>query len=428
MKRIFTNLWRRIFFFAVLMFLPIAIFADSVEKFKLVKSVSELNDSDLIIIGKKANDKVIYSSTLGKLSTTKKIEAAEINISDDIATIGKDADAEVLQIVKNGNYYSLKSVKRGKYLCNASTNGSSEAVDYLDSYKNNNGKNGYVSLKIDATTYNVKIKFDKNGKYEERVLCFKESGEYRYYSCYNPKKISSFQNDPNYCVQIYKYIPSDITISESTDNTDEISAKLNKKVNVALERTLVADKWNTFCLPFDLALTDGKLAGTEVKLMKFGSVEGNVMFFTQAEEIKAGEPYLIKPSKDILNPKFSDVQITEKEAKSNTQNGYSFNGVYSPKTFTDNESELSLFVTGDAKFKHPKANTTMKGMRAYFMCPSPEAASAQLQVDGMLTTISEIVADKDVDGYIYNINGVCIGKDASKLDKGLYIKMERNSW
>lgn len=417
------NLVKRIYVIAVLIFLPIAIFANNGEKFKLVKSVSELNDGDLIIIGKKANNTVKYNYTLGKeMSSTGKIGAVKIDISDDIATIGDDV--EVLQILKKDNLYNLKSKGTGKYLCNSNTNKSSEAVKYLENCKDNNGKTGYVSISIDKATYNAAIKYAKNGKYLERVFCFKESsgGSSVYYSCYNPQNISSYQNDPAYCVQIYKYMPSDLEIKESTDNAKILSDNLNKKVSVSLGRTLVADKWNTFCLPFDVKLTDGKLAGTEVKLMKFGSVEGNVMFFTQADEIKAGEPYLIKPSMEIVNPKFSNVEITETKPKQNSENGYSFNGVFSPKTFSENESQVALFVTGDAKFKHPKTNTTMKGMRAYFMCPSAETASAQLQMDGTITEISEIVSDKDTDGYIYNMNGVCIGKEARSLGRGLYIK------
>ena len=64
----------------------------------------------------------------------------------------------------------------------------------------------------------------------------------------------------------------------------------------------------------------------------------------------------------------------------------------------------------------------MKGMRAYFACASELAASAQLQLGGELTGVASIVSDVDEDGNIYNLNGVCIGKDIKGLSKGLYIK------
>lgn len=212
-------------------------------------------------------------------------------------------------------------------------------------------------------------------------------------------------------------------MSESTDNAAVISSNKGKTVDVSLSRTLVADKWNTFCVPFDIDLTDGKLNGVEVRVMEFMDVESNIMCFGTTTQIKAGEAYLIKPlNESITNPLLPNVTISNKEPMTSGKGNYSFVGVYSPKSFDEQASKVSLFINGSAKLSRPKANSTMKGMRAYFACASEQAASAQLQLGGELTGVASIVSDVDEDGNIYNLNGVCIGKDIKGLSKGLYIK------
>ena len=42
-----------------------------------------------------------------------------------------------------------------------------------------------------------------------------------------------------------------------------------------------------------------------------GKVDGTTMLFKDATEIKAGIPYIIKPKKDVVNPIFRNVTITE---------------------------------------------------------------------------------------------------------------------
>ena len=212
-------------------------------------------------------------------------------------------------------------------------------------------------------------------------------------------------------------------MSESTDNAAVISSNNGKTVDVSLSRTLVADKWNTFCVPFDIDLTDGKLNGVEVRVMEFMDVESNIMCFGTTNKIMAGEAYLIKPlNESITNPILPNVTILSEEPKTLDTGNYSFVGVYSPKSFDKQASKVSLFINGSAKLSRPKVNSTMKGMRAYFACASEQAASAQLQLGGELTGVASIVSDVDEDGNIYNLNGVCIGKDIKGLSKGLYIK------
>ena len=246
------------------------------------------------------------------------------------------------------------------------------------------------------------------------------SSKYGQFRCYT---LNEHRNDNACSIKIFKQITDQVSLSESTDNAAVISSNNGKTVDVSLSRTLVADKWNTFCVPFDIDLTDGKLNGVEVRVMEFMSVESNIMCFGATNKITAGQAYLIKPlNESITNPILPNVTISNKEPMTSGDGNYSFVGVYSPKSFDEQASKVSLFINGSAKLSRPKVNSTMKGMRAYFACASEQAASAQLQLGGELTGVASIVSDVDEDGNIYNLNGVCIGKDIKGLSKGLYIK------
>ena len=318
-------------------------------------------------------------------------------------------------------------------MCNGNTY-TSNNKNYKNSisYSEKSTKNFFkcsakVNITID-TNCNAKIFYQGNSTHKlyKSCLCFYGNleGELGRFSCYQ----DSYLNSPDRRVQLYKKVDTpdaSVLLSESADNSENITANIGKSADVSLTRTLVADKWNTFCVPFDINISDGKIAGVKARVLEFESVEGNIMCFANVADgkIKAGQPYLINPqAQNIVNPSFKNVTLSAENPRNKESNGYQFCGVYSQKTFEAEESNKSLIINGEANFKRPKANTTMKGMRAYFACPSAEAAASQLRIDGETTSISEIIADTDEAGNIYNINGVCVGHDANTLPRGLYIK------
>ena len=106
-----------------------------------------------------------------------------------------------------------------------------------------------------------------------------------------------------------------ITLKESADNSQIIYAHKGEIINAQLERTLVADKWNTFCIPFNLSVADGKLCDVEAEVREYDRIEGDVLMFKESKEIVAGRPYLIRPKgKDInLERFFNSVRLTGPE-------------------------------------------------------------------------------------------------------------------
>ena len=427
MMKFFKTSLRALLFGAVLALCPMVCNAADGDKFKLVKSVSELNDGDKIILVKLNADS---QGTTVALSTKSKfgqyIEGAKIEVNGDIATANNTT--EIIQIEKESNDFYLKCQSNNQYLCNNNDVYGNNTIGFSGKKTPTTGSKGKVvvnaAIEIDeVNNYNAIISYEKlKSKLMKMMIGYNDqtSSKYGQFRCYT---LNEHRNDNACSIKIFKQITDQVSLSESTDNAAVISSNNGKTVDVSLSRTLVADKWNTFCVPFDIDLTDGKLNGVEVRVMEFMSVESNIMCFGTTNKIMAGEAYLIKPlNESITNPILPNVTILSEEPKTLDTGNYSFVGVYSPKSFDEQASKVSLFINGSAKLSRPMVNSTMKGMRAYFACASEQAASAQLQLGGELTGVASIVSDVDEDGNIYNLNGVCIGKDIKGLSKGLYIK------
>lgn len=216
-----------------------------------------------------------------------------------------------------------------------------------------------------------------------------------------------------------------ITLDESEENNKIIDAHKGEIVNALPLRTLVADKWNTFCLPFNISLENGKLCGVEAEVREYDRMEGDVMMFKEAKEIVAGRSYLIRPKgENITFKRFDNVRLTGPELEKSGDESFYMIGTYSNRTFSEEESSQYLFLNANAEFRHPKAGTTMKGMRAYFYC-SPDVQASQMKV-GFTENSTDI---KDIEQNniqansqrIHTINGTYVGTDKAALPKGIYI-------
>ena len=227
----------------------------------------------------------------------------------------------------------------------------------------------------------------------------------------------------------YNYIrvvdSTPVTLAESDDySSSPLSSKAGQKVtSLALTRTLVADEWNTFCVPLDVPASAMSAFG-DIVIKKFKNVEGSKMYLQDATSIEAGQPYLIKPVANITNPTFLNATISSTEAQSVGSGDYKFVGLYTTKTFEDTEAGSSYILVNGGNLVNPTVNTTMKGMRAYFTYTSsdPEAVAPRLVIDGVETAIAEVFGSEAVsDGRIYNLRGMYVGNDSSRLAKGIYI-------
>lgn len=221
-------------------------------------------------------------------------------------------------------------------------------------------------------------------------------------------------------------VSTPLTLDENADDTNtKIEANKGKTVDVTLTRSLKAGAWNTICLPFDVTAeqVESILKATgNVKEFDKDDKATATIYFKPATEIKAGVPYLIKPTEDAKVLNFKDVTINNVDELNRINgNDYCICGVFGKYTMNTNGTELFLNAAG--KFVAPAVGKeTMKGFRAYFNVPlNVSAAAININIDGETTGINSIETNATVNGKVYNLNGQYVGNSLNGLKKGIYV-------
>ena len=189
---------------------------------------------------------------------------------------------------------------------------------------------------------------------------------------------------------------------------------------VRLKRTLSAQYWNTFAVPFDIEYD----ALENVEIAKFtGKVEGNTMIFEKEQTlIEAGVPYIVKW--DIKDPTFESVTLKATKAQTiNSNDGqYGFVAIYGPTALALNKTERYLAKDGNLYYPSSSDNKAnlLKGLRAYYRVPA--GAGAKIAFFGEATDIiSPEVLTTPTQIKVYNLNGQYMGNSINNLPKGIYI-------
>lgn len=222
------------------------------------------------------------------------------------------------------------------------------------------------------------------------------------------------------------YAPAQTYSDNILRETAKVSFNAQDNVDVQLERTLSPEYWNTFCVPFTISADVIKEKfGEGTQVCTFGSMEGTVMNFAHSTSIEAGKPYIVKPTKEVVNPSFTGVNIEATAAKQVGANGYFMQGIYSVKTDLTTDG-TNLFLGDGNKFYKPLGTTTakMKGMRAFFIVPQgTNFAALRANIDGATTAIDEFatVVEQPTDNRIYNLQGQFVGTSFEGLH-GVYVQ------
>lgn len=228
------------------------------------------------------------------------------------------------------------------------------------------------------------------------------------------------------------YNTSTSTISATALTLDEIytsnTIKALTGANFTFNRQMTPDKWNTFCVPF--ALTKDQItatfdAGTQVR--EYEGANGNILTFKEATDIKAGTPYLIKPTTATEKYIFNNVNITTTEPAKVGDGAIKFCGVYN-QTNVNTLATADTHVSGivDNMVKRAKTGTSIKGFRAYFSVPNniSESTEAALRVaiDGETTGIDAIEGfETNTPTRVYNLSGQYVGTSTANLKPGVYV-------
>lgn len=286
------------------------------------------------------------------------------------------------------------------------------------------GGKGYPTLSADGNSVKVKQQGDVgSGKGVEAKLLVSNSNAFTFACGDNYVKISKIEIVPN---------KVGITLDE---NSESNTIEANTGVNVTLKRTMVANEWNTICLPFDVAgdkilTTFGK--GVKIAQLDDTNSTGTTLKFVDMTDygMQAAEPYLIKPVEEspVDGYKFEGVEIKEtavNPAHVKTAGGLYFNGIYNMVDITTDVASdyYAAFLGADNKiYKANGSGNKTKGFRAYFAIPKGAAASAlRVVIDGTATSIKNIDSEVvESNAPVYNLQGQRV--NGNNLTPGIYVK------
>ena len=245
---------------------------------------------------------------------------------------------------------------------------------------------------------------------------------------------------PDYDVELEIEYETDLTLSETTDNTATLAAWDGCDANITVQRTLQPGSWNTLVLPFDVStlflnILKGEGITAVKELTDATLTDGTLnLTFADATNLEAGKPYLVMVGSvfDLSTMAVPDVvKATPKPFTSTYVDFVPTLGktlVTGPEGDESNEDAV-LFLAAGNKLVNPSVvndpaqdASYMKGFRAFFRLKDDavNAASFNLDMgDGETDGIKSVQGSGfTVNGEAYNLSGQRVGKDY----KGIVIK------
>lgn len=224
--------------------------------------------------------------------------------------------------------------------------------------------------------------------------------------------------------RVYVEYPNVKTFEYNENKDNNIETWENS--DITLNRTLVANKWNTLCVPFAISGEEIKANFGEGTLVeKFEAVNGNTVNFADATSIEAGVPYLIKPTVAGTTYTFNGKEVSADAPKTEGNADVTFQGIYSPTDITNKGTVKAAGVTEGGKVLFVNAGSKTKAFRCFFTISdnaSITPAMLKVSIKGVETAINSIVMDNSnaTDNAVYNLQGQRV--NGNSLTKGIYIK------
>lgn len=267
-------------------------------------------------------------------------------------------------------------------------------------------------------------KLEKNGEGEYNITNnnIVWTGSAKSVSFKNNKDWANYAAATN--IRVYVEYPNVKTFVYNENEANNIEAWENS--DITLNRTLVADKWNTLCVPFAISEEEIKANFGEGTLVeKLEEVNGNTVNFADATSIEAGVPYLIKPIVAGTTYTFNGKDIIADAPKTEGNADVTFQGIYSPTDITNGGTVKAAGVTEDGKVLFVNADSQTKAFRCFFTLndnATISPAMLKISIKGVETAINSIVMGNNnaADNAIYNLQGQRV--NGNSLTKGIYIK------
>ena len=220
-----------------------------------------------------------------------------------------------------------------------------------------------------------------------------------------PKNDSEFREFLNNINQIKANALNAKADPKLDEEQKEQKAETGFYPTITVARNIKAGVWNTFVVPFDMAIP----AGWKVKKLESSSRNNDniSLVFVAADGIKAGVPYMVSVSEAVTEITLENVNLST-TLKNTTTDDVEFIGTYT----NGNVPAGAFFISNNTFYRAADNSNTMKAFRAYLMPLTGEgqaALSLSYRTDGETTAIdnSQLANDNEATVVaIYNLQGV----------------------
>ena len=206
---------------------------------------------------------------------------------------------------------------------------------------------------------------------------------------------------PDYDVELEIEYETDLTLSETTDNTATLAAWDGCDANITVQRTLQPGSWNTLTMPYDIpagylnTLKNSSYGFTVKELTGATLTDGTLnLTFADATSIVAGKPYLVKVNSvyDFSTSAMANVTVS-KTLQPFTSTNVDFVPTLGRTLVTGPEGDESnedavLFLAAGNKLVNPsvvndpeQAASYIKGFRAFFRLKGNAVNAASFNLD-----------------------------------------------
>lgn len=193
--------------------------------------------------------------------------------------------------------------------------------------------------------------------------------------------------------------------------------------SVSYNRSFIADKMTTVCLPFALTSDEASALGTFYGL---SSVDGTVITFSEVDEPAANTPYLVIPTSTTLSIGSKSIAATPAETKSSASN-IEFIGTLSATGIPASEGSNNYYAFNNGELvRIAEKSATLPAFRAYIKATGDVGGvkAFTIQFDDA-TGVNSLPSMDVAASSKFNIQGSTIynvaGQRMSKLQKGLNI-------
>ena len=233
-----------------------------------------------------------------------------------------------------------------------------------------NGQSYKISIMDGETEIDSYLKNPGEGEVEMKHYFYLEPGNY------SVKVQNKTQWSHGYLTGLVVTQPDDIIIlsENATDNSAWVD-KFNdgNSYKVQIMRSFTGGMYNTICLPIYVSGSEARKVfgeGVVLKVLDGANLDDTESIlelnFKTSFDIWQGTPHLIKPSKNIVNPVFENVQFKASAPSPTTKDQADFVGTFVASNIPAGEDNLFL-GRNDLLYFNKSAATPVGGFRAWFV-------------------------------------------------------------